>query len=600
MIFRTEHRYSLAQIGLLAGLLLAGPVFAAGKETLEKARVALQQGDGIAAEVLLRDALHNGVPARELAARMGEAELLQGDYREAGRWLRPADFAPSERGHGYWMLGRLEMAQGNFTAAGRAFDQAIEEMPRNSSLWVDIGRFRYQAGEQFQAIEAADRALQIDSRDSEALQFKGLLVRDSQGFVAAIPIFAAALKQAPDNLEMLGEYAATLGEVGRARDMLVITRRMIAIDARASRAFYLQAVLAARGGQDDLARRLLWRTDDAFRRTPSAMLLSGVLELRAGNLETAAEILEPLWRKQPDNRTVALLIARMLDMDGRYAELVSRFSDLARRNDASPYLLQLVGRAYEALDRRGEAAFFLDRANALRVPAPIAMGDDTSVDVLMGRWKDAPGEPNRILQLIRQLLALQRFPEAQAIAGQVRSKFPDSSDVSFISGDVELMSGNPAGALSYYQQSARVRMSEALLDRMVAAELALDRREAAEGLLVKYFQQHPMSGSAAARIGSFALERQDWRRANIFLGFAVDHGGERDPDRLSASALALVKLNEGGAALPRARKAYLLQPGNSEVANVYGLVLEVLDHKAAAGELFKKAAMLSPGKSASP
>ena len=47
-----------------------------------------------------------------------------------------------------------------------------------------------------------------------------------------------------------------LGEAGRAEQMLVVTRRMLAQDARNLQAFYLQAVLAARAA---LAPRRPWR-----------------------------------------------------------------------------------------------------------------------------------------------------------------------------------------------------------------------------------------------------------------------------------------------------------------------------------------------------
>lgn len=581
-------------LGVLMAILLAGPALGEGRDNLAEARDALRRGDGIAAETLLRAALHRGIPAREVAARMGEAELLQHDLMEAGRWLRPEDFSPSEQGHGYRMLGRLEMMEGNLDAAGKAFDEALRADPRNATLWVDIGRLRYLAGDQFSALDAAERALRIDPKEPGALEFQGQLVRDSKGPRAALPFFAAALKQAPENLSVMGEYAATLGEAGRARDMLTVTRRMIAIDGRDPRAFYLQAVLAARAGNDDLARRLLWRTGDAYRKTPAAMLLTGVLELRAGNMQTASDALEALWRMQPDNGQVAVLVARALQLDGRHAELVSRFSELTRRGDASPYLLEVVGRSCEALERRDEAAFFLDRAAMLRGGVVAALPDATSIDVLEARWRDAPGEPRRILSLVRQLLALGHYAKARSIVDEVRGKFPGSSDVLFLSGDVELMAGNPQAALEHYRGVARIRMSGLLVERMVKAELALGRPQSAEALLVAYFLQHPMDGSTASRIAQFAADRKDWPRAEAALAFALRQGGNaRDPLLLATFALARVGLGDGGAALPDAEKAYRLQPGNAYVTRSYGLALKAAGKESSSAAMLAKAARLS-------
>ncbi len=596
MICKADSKRSKPWLGVLAAILLAGPALGEGRDNLADAREALRRGDGIAAEALLRDALHRGIPAREVAARMGEAELLQQDLVEAGRWLRPEDFSSSEQGHGYRMLGRLEMTEGNLEAAGKAFDEALQAAPGDATLWIDIGRLRYLAGDQFAALDAAERALQIDPREPGALEFQGQLVRDSKGPRAALPFFAAALKQAPENLSVLGEYAATLGEAGRARDMLAVTRRMIELDSRDPRAFYLQAVLAARTGNDDLARRLLWRTGDAYRKTPAAMLLTGVLELRAGNTQTAADTLEALWRMQPDNGQVAVLVARALQRDGRHAELVSRFSELARRSDASPYLLKVVGRSYEALERRDEAAVFLDRAALLRSGAIAALPDAAPLDVLEARWRDAPGEPRRILSLVRQLLALGYYAQARSIVDEVRDKFPGSSDVLFLSGDVELMAGNPQAALAHYRGVARIRTSGILMERMVKAELALGHVQSAEALAIAYFLEHPMDGSAAARIAQFAAGRQDWQRAETMLAFALRQGGNtRDPLLLARSALAHVGLGDSAAALPAAQKAYRLQSGNAHITRAYGLVLKALGEEGSSAAMLAKAARLSAG-----
>ncbi len=82
------------------------------------------------------------------------------------------------------------------------------------------------------------------ARSNSAASWRAML----QGLVASLPWFEKGLKAAPDDLSLLGEYAATLGEIGRAKDMLRVTRHMIELDGENPRAFYLQAVLAARAG----------------------------------------------------------------------------------------------------------------------------------------------------------------------------------------------------------------------------------------------------------------------------------------------------------------------------------------------------------------
>src|SRR6187549_1343204 len=290
----------------------------------------------------------------------GEAQLLQDDTSAARRWLGEGRFDAASAQRGFHALALLEVVDGNIAAAGHAFDMAFAQGPENARLWVDIGRFRYGNGQHYLAVAAADRALAVDPADARALEFRGQLLRDAQGVRAAQAWFSKAVDRAPGDLGLLGEYAATLGEAGEYREMLRVARRMVELDPRQPRAYFLQAVLAARAGKDDLARRLLWRTDGAYDEEPAGQLLAGILELRTGNPALAVDQFDALVRKQPDNVRATLLLGRALLAAGDANEVVARFGPAAARADASPYLLTLVGRAYEQLDRRAEAAAYLD------------------------------------------------------------------------------------------------------------------------------------------------------------------------------------------------------------------------------------------------
>ena len=581
MISRPDPRLARRGIAACAAVLCFFPAVAsfgaaggAGAQ-IDAARAALSRGDGIAAEVALRRALSAGAGEADIAARMGEAELLQGDLTQARRWLAPGRFAPGEQAHGFRMLGRLEMENGNLAAAGQAFDRALQMAPNDADLWVDIGRLRYRGGEQVEAIAAVEKAVRLDPRNVGALAFQGQLVRDAIGPVTALGWFARAAKLAPDDPDILGEYAATLGELGRAKEMLAVTRRMIELDPRNPHAFYLQAVLAARGGQDELARRLLQRTGDAFRDMPSAILLSGILEFRAGNLATSIDLFDRLWQRQPDNRSVALLLARALYQSGAMRELADRFGPLASRADASPYLLQLVGRAHEALGEREQAAVFLDRAAVPRhAPHLVPLAEDAPVGVLEPRWQADPYSPDNVIPLVRQLIATGGIARAVAIAEQTVARFPGSADTRLLAGDARMASGAYGAALDHYRMSARVRLSRPLLAR-IAAAYALSGQTAQAGALVDgYLAQHPMDGRAAGWAANFALHGGRNGQAIALLDRALRQDGARqDPDLLAQRALAALRASDEATARKDALAAYRLQRGSRAITQVLAEVL---------------------------
>jgi predicted Zn-dependent protease len=397
----------------------------------------------------------------------------------------PAPDEPS----GFHAFGRQAMERGDLAAAAQDFDRALAGGQGSARLWVDIGRLRYRAGQHHLAVRAAAKALALDPDEPRALEFQAQLTRDAQGVVAALPWFERALVHAPDDLDLLGEYAATLAEAARHKDMLRVARRMVELDPRHPRAYYLQAVLAARAGQDDLARRLLARTHGAYDDVPAGQLLAGVLALRAGNAALAVERFDALARRQPDNPAAQLLLGRALLANGEANEVAARLAAAADRPEASPYVLALVGRAYEQMGKRQEAARYLDRAGDAGSPA-------VGVLAVGGNGDVAP---------IRKALLEGRTDEAWALAGQLREQYPDSIDVEILAGDVALLAGDPAAALEAYDSAAEVRRDFALVERMVAAERKLGREAAARDRLRDYLAQNPRSAPASrllARNGS--------------------------------------------------------------------------------------------------
>jgi len=554
--------------GALAVLALIPPAAAApGGDALDKARAALDRGDGIAAEVAAKQALDAGLPRDRVAAYMGEAELLEGDLDKAREWLGSGEFDEADWQRGFHALARLEIAEGNPDAASAAFDRALEKGPGSARLWVDIGRFRYSIGQHHQALDAALKAVEVGPDDARALEFRAQLERDSAGLLAALPWYERALEKVPNDAGLLGGYAATLGEAGRAKDMLKTVRRMVEIAPGNPRAYYLQAVLAARAGQDKLARRLMWRTDGAFDDLPAGILLNGVLEMRTGNARLAVEQFDRLARLQPDNFAAALLLGRALLADDGASEVVARLGSSADRDDASPYLLTLVGRAYEQLGKRAEAAPYLDRAAAGRRSGIHVLPLGPDGEITIWRWRDDPERAEVAVPLLRQLLAQGRGEEAADHAAKLLERYPDSADVEVLAGDVALLNRDSAKALALYSSAARIRRDRPLVMRMAAARIASGDRNRARQLLASYLAQNPRDGVIAGWLGQFALEEGEWNRARALLGLARKLGsGGGDPYLLADLARAELETGAGDAAQRDARRAYALQRANGGVA----------------------------------
>jgi len=520
---------------------------------IQHAREDITRGEGVAAEVKLKQAMERGAPRAAVAAYMGEALLVQSKPEEAREWLEGGLFNRHSAAAGYRALGRLEQQQGNLRAAGAAFDRAIAITPEDPEMWVEIGRLRQAGGEDVLAKDAAEYALQLDPGSVRALEFRGELVRDSHGLVAALPWFEAALKRSPDDVLALNEYAATLGELGRSRQMLTVTRRVLELRPGNARAYYLQAVLAARAGNYRLARTLLQRCGNKLDEVPGAILLDGIVQIAEGNYAIAAEDFERLLAMQPGNVRASELLARALFLQGEHKYLAARLADRASRADASPYLQTVVGRAYENLGRRGLAAAFLDRA-----------AEPRSTGIFPQDARDSP---------IAGLASEGRLAEAEAIIEALRQDDPGHYENQELAGDIQLLAGNAEAAIERYDAAGRIWTSESLVLRRFQAFMMAGRMEDAAGLVDAYLANTPTSREALRLSAWLAARTGDWARARPIFEYLEKTGGERDVQLLSDLALVQIYTGDPVAAEATARRAYRLQRASPVAAQALALSL---------------------------
>ena len=479
----------------LALLLLAGP--AAGASQLEdlraKAQAAIERRDPVSAEVMLRAAIRRGASPDALRAHLGEALLAQGERADARKLLQEGGFAPGTEALGWRVKGQIALAEGDLRGAAGAFDTALRANPNDSDLWVAIASLRFSGGEQLQSIEAADRAVALDPRNARALAFRGLLIREQYGLAAALPWFEAGLQVRPDDPALLGEYAATLGDMGQYRAMLIVCRKLAQVDPKNPRPAFLQAVLAARAGETDLARTILQRTGNSFRDMPAAILLTGVLEYRAGNINVAVEQFDRLVRMQPDNLEARQMLLRALARQGSDQPLVARFDADAAQPWATPYTLRLVGQSWRRLGQKARAAALFARAAHPTAHGPAPLPAEFGVGVLGAAYADAPNQAQTAVPFIRALLKEGRNDEAQAAADRLREANPGAAEAHLLAGDVSILRGDAAGALEDYQNGASIRFNEPVLRRMDAALRALGRVREADAMTSRYLAQNPQS-----------------------------------------------------------------------------------------------------------
>ncbi len=354
------------------------------------------------------------------------------------------------------------------------------------------------------------------------------MVRDAHGFAAALPWFEAALAADPFFAEGWAEYAATLGDGGQAGDMLEAIRTMANVAPDDPRVAFMQAVLAARGGEYATARSLLSRSGLTKNGVPAALQLDAVISLAEGNADSASVILESLTQRQPSNTRLREMLAKALFDAGRTDELIDRFGEEAATPQASRYLLMLVARSLEHSGDRVGAAPLLARAYRMadRWPIPFAVREGLPGPTIAARTAGVAGN----------------WPKAIADTQALSDQFPASADVAVLAGDAALGGGNWRSALGFYQMATRVRRPWGLTRKISYGYLRSGDPAATHSILARHVASDPENASAVIALAESLGRRGDWLRASQLLDHAMSLGTGHDPTVLGLRLRAALAL----------------------------------------------------------
>jgi cellulose synthase operon protein C len=561
-----------------------------------QAEVALDMFDGTTARTALEKAVERGIDQLQVQHLIGHALYLENDFERAEQMLDSDEIPKKHKAYALRILGRVLQATGNIDESRDAFDQAIKLGRENSPLWTDIGYFRLNLADQMGAIEAADYAVKLDNKNIRALGLRAQLVRSQYGMAAALPWYESALALNPNDVPLLEEYAATLGELGRASDMLKVLRKIHSLQTKNGRAFYMQAVIAARAGEFSLAQRILLLAGTQINETPGAMLVSAICEYQLGNHHRAADILERLVGMQPNNFEARKLLARAKQSAGENFEALDAIKPLVDRGQADSYTAMIAARAFEANGERKKAADELGESSraSVRKAAPIS----TALSLRMaadGAQKN-PGNAKFAIPYIRALMLDGQPEQALIIAKQLQANSPGVPEAHMLVGDILASRGQYGAAVTDYQRARQINFSEAIMLRQVDVYRRLNQAANARTVLREYTMFNPNNLSAQRLMAYLMLDEARWADAIPLLEKLRGRVGYNDSILNANIARAYSGAGRHDDAIFNAETAYRIDPANPMVTLVYAQVLMKSEQRPkAALELFEKADALVPG-----
>lgn len=538
-----------------------------------QAEILLELFDGIGAQAELERAFDLGLDPSEVRHLYGHAFQLQGKWNKAKAQLFANDIPVQNHAYAARITGRVALQTGDDALATQAFDRAIALDAKDPDLWVDIARFRAGSGDQAGAIAAVDEAVALEPNNIRALQYRGELLRFQFGLGAALPWFERGLQIDPNDVSLLTEYAATLGDMGRMTDMLTVARKIISLDGRNARAFFMQAVLAARAGKYDLAQILMQKTEGELDDVPAVLLVQGIIEHGQANYNAAIDKFTRLVSMQPNNRQAQNLLAQSLYLAGNASDAIEVLNLQVKNSGADPYALWLTGRAHEALDERQRATGPLNRAARHNIGPKTAFAPDIPMEILQAEASREPRNARVVIPYIRALYDRGDFNQAFAKAKQLQAGNPGASDAHILVADTAMALSAYDEALVALENARKIHFSESVMLRMIDVLRAKGAMQQSGEVLAQYLSYNPNNVAGLRWMAYEHLETENWEVARRILENLRKRIGNNDALIMAGLAQAYTGLGQTEKAVNAGRIAYRVQPSSPVVSHLYGLAL---------------------------
>jgi predicted Zn-dependent protease len=407
----------------------------------------------------------------ELAAGRARTALEAGDVEHARSELRAALALMPENNAARKQRAALELARGSPEVAFLEYQGLTEMAPEDPEGWIALARLM-RASDLLEAPEATlDQALELAPGNAVAHRERGEIRERLGRYLGALEDARAATRAAPEDV---GAKSLLLRSQARAAGTSAVDLgpppappRRLRPDAQVDRSAlgaWTREYWPGRMGELRKAfeGQVQQRDWDGAQRTVDAAnlqfpgsifgpFLAGLLDLRRGDPDPAEQHLMAALRIAPRSPVVVATLGRVWSRKGGAAYAAGRLMALAERDPKLSIVRYIAARAYiEAGDPlRAEGA--LRRGLELQPDSPLPYQHLTDFD-----------------------FGLDRIPEALEVAREGTTRFPGSTDLQMMVGQIQTAAGHPEEAISTYRtllgrrpdlDLARYRMAMLLASR---------------------------------------------------------------------------------------------------------------------------------------
>ena len=383
-----------------------------------------------------------------------------------------------------YLLARFHASQGNNEEADRLVLQATEQATDDPEPWLVLSSYRTRNGDSAGALEAVEKALEIDPenqaaqlRKAELLVDTGYRDKNEESISAGQAIVDEVLGTNPSNPEAL--FVRAKIEMAQLDPKAAAQTLRSALDVKpdwSQARFVLGSALMLLGDQNG-ARAEMARAVELDPAHLEARRSLARIHSSLGEHEYAIEQGRIYLRERPDDTRIQIQVAQSLvhlgKRDEAFAEL-EKISEDARDADA----WYAIGRLYMAQGRAADAR-----------------------EALLASLEGRPGHPDILRSLHRIDSNSGRLAESAARIRAAVEADPDNAALALLEGSVSLAEGNTAGAEAAFKRAVELDPDNATAyQRLAMFYRATGRLDESIATFRQSLEQNPNSARLHERL----------------------------------------------------------------------------------------------------
>ncbi|MCP5264381.1 MAG: PEP-CTERM system TPR-repeat protein PrsT [Rhodoferax sp.] len=552
-------------------------------------KALMRNGDVVAAEVALNEALRLGVNRAELVVMLGQSYMAQGKHKLIleQETFRPAGLPPRVQLELQLLRASVFSDLGEPANALKAIDEARIIDRQEPDVWLAEVPIRIRSRQFSEAVEACEKALALAPDSAQAWYQKGSIAHVQGNLADAVAAYDRAIKADDTHVEARVARLGILIDQGRFADAAKDGAELKRVAPREPRGAYLRALLAERDGDNETSQLALKEVTnlldpvpiDFIRYRPQLLMLNGLAHFGLSQGEKAKQYLEAFQRVQ-NNSPASKLLARIYLADGNATQAVNVLETYLRAQPGDGQALTLLASAHMSLGRNAKATALMQEAlqskddPAFRTALGLSLvgdGQDASGLVeLEAAYKKDPRQTQAAVALVQLYLRNGLPRKAVPVAEQLVKLNKSNARFHNLLGMAHGRSGNAAAARAAFESAIAIdsNMTQAKLN-LARLDIAAKAYDAATQRLNALLSTDARLGEAMYELSVIAERKGAQAEAQRWLEKARDAGTGRDV----RADLALVEfhLRHGrpSEALDAAKMASGKAPDNMNVMLTY-------------------------------